>query len=115
MKQMETAWKFIARVKSNAILIVDKDIPMTRGIGTGQTSRIGAAQIALTQADIYAKGAVLASDAFFPFPDTVELAARYGIAYIIQPGGSIRDKDSIQMADEAGMVMVFTGKRVFWH
>ncbi len=115
MKQIETAWKFIARVKSNAILIVDKDIPMTRGIGTGQTSRIGAAHIALTQADIYAKGAVLASDAFFPFSDTVELAARYGIQYIIQPGGSIRDKDSIYLADEAGMVMVFTGKRAFWH
>lgn len=115
MKQMEIAWKFIARVKSNAILIVDKNIPMTRGIGTGQTSRIGAAQIALTQADTHAKGAVLASDAFFPFSDTVELAARYGIKYIIQPGGSIRDNDSIQQADEAGIIMVFTGKRVFWH
>lgn len=115
MKQLITAWKFIARVKSNAILIVDKNIPMTRGIGTGQTSRIGAAKIALAQADSFSNGAILASDAFFPFSDTVELAAQYKIAAIVQPGGSYRDKDSIAAADSAGIVMVFTNRRVFWH
>lgn len=115
IRQLVVAWKFIARVKSNAILIVDNKIPMTRGIGTGQTSRIGAAKIALDQAGKYANGAILASDAFFPFSDTVKLAEKYNIACIIQPGGSIRDKDSIQEADRAGIVMIFTGKRLFWH
>ncbi len=115
MKQLITAWKFIVRVKSNAILIVDKSIPMSRGIGTGQTSRIGAAKIALLQADSFSTGAILASDAFFPFSDTVELAAQYKISAIVQPGGSIRDKDSIVAADKAGIIMVFTDRRVFWH
>ena len=115
MKQLITAWKFITRVKSNSILVVDKKLPMTRGIGTGQTSRIGAAKIALSQADSYTIGAIMASDAFFPFSDNVELAAMYQIAAIVQPGGSYRDKDSIYAADKAGIVMVFTGRRVFWH
>jgi len=115
MKQLIMAWKCIARVKSNSILVVDKTVPMTRGIGTGQTSRIGAAKIALEQAGSYAIGAIMASDAFFPFSDTVELAARYQIAAIVQPGGSLRDKDSIDAANKAGIVMMFTGRRVFWH
>ncbi|KKQ37786.1 MAG: IMP cyclohydrolase [Candidatus Roizmanbacteria bacterium GW2011_GWA2_37_7] len=115
MKQMIVAWKCIARVKSNAILIVDQKIPMTRGIGTGQTSRIGAAKIAVAQAGRYLTGAILASDAFFPFSDTVELAAKHKIACIVQPGGSVRDQDSIDAANKAGIVMVFTGQRVFWH
>jgi len=112
---LKTAWKFISRVKSNCILIVDAKKSMTRGIGTGQTSRIGAAMIALEQAGDYSKGGIMASDGFFPFDDTVKLAAKHGISTIIQPGGSLRDKDSIKAADEAGISMVFIGKRLFWH
>ena len=115
MEQMRIAWKFIARIKSNTIIIVDKDLPMTRGIGCGQTSRIRAAKIALEQSEKYTNGAILASDAFFPFDDSVKFAAKYKIAAIIQPGGSINDKLSIEAADKAGMVMVLTGERKFWH
>ena len=78
-------------------------------------NRVGSAKIALEQAGENAKGAVLASDAFFPFGDTVETAAQHGIAAIIQPGGSIRDEESIKAADEAGIAMVFTGIRHFKH
>jgi phosphoribosylaminoimidazolecarboxamide formyltransferase/IMP cyclohydrolase len=78
-------------------------------------NRVGAARIALEQAGEKAKGAILASDAFFPFADTVELAAQYGIKAIIQPGGSIRDEDSIKAAHARGIVMVFTGIRHFKH
>lgn len=113
--QMKIAWKFIARIKSNSIIIVDKVLPMTRGIGSGQTSRIRSTRIALEQAKEYTKGAILASDSFFPFPDSVKLAAKYGIAAVIQQGGSINDKLSIDEADRAGIVMVFTKKRAFWH
>lgn len=115
LEQMKIAWKFISRIRSNSVIVVDKIKPMTRGIGAGQTSRIGAAQIALHQAGKQADCAILASDAFFPFADSVELAIRSGIGAIIQPGGSIRDKDSIRVADEAGIPMVFTGSRAFWH
>ena len=78
-------------------------------------NRVGAANIALDQAGDKAKGAVLASDAFFPFGDTVETAAQYGIAAIIQPGGSIRDQESIDAANKAGIAMVFTKIRHFKH
>ncbi len=115
IKQMRTAWKFISRIKSNTIVVVDKEIPMTRGIGAGQTSRIGSAKIALEQAGKYCKGGILASDSFFPFGDTVQLAAQYGISAIVQQGGSINDAASIQAADKAGIPMVFTGRRAFWH
>ncbi len=115
LEQMKIAWKFIARIKSNTIIIVDKDLPMTRGIGCGQTSRVRSAKIALEQAGKYTTGAILASDAFFPFDDSVKLAASHKIAAIIQPGGSINDKLSIEAADKAGMVMVCTGERKFWH
>lgn len=115
IKQMQIAWKFISRIKSNTILVVDKEIPMTLGIGAGQTSRIGSAKIALEQAGKYCKGAIFASDSFFPFDDTVKLAAQYGIAAIIQQGGSVNDATSIQAADAAGIPMVFTGRRAFWH
>ncbi len=115
MDQIKLAWKFISRIKSNAVIIVDKDLPMTRGIGTGQTSRVRATKIALEQAGNYAKGAILASDSFFPFGDSVELAARQGIAAIVQQGGSINDQASIDAADKAGIIMVFTNRRAFWH
>lgn len=113
--QMKIAWKFIGRIKSNTILVMDKTLPMTRGIGSGQTSRIKSAEIALQQAGKLAAGSVLASDSFFPFDDTVKLAVKHGITAIIQQGGSINDKLSIMAADKAGIVMVMTGERKFWH
>lgn len=115
LDQMKVAWKFISRIRSNSVIIVDKNIPMIRGIGSGQTSRIAATQIALNQAKDYIKGSILASDSFFPFDDSVRTAAKWGIGAIIQQGGSIRDKDSIAAADKAGIPMVFTGRRAFWH
>ncbi len=101
MRQMEIAWKFIGRIKSNTVIVVDKDLPMTRGIGSGQTSRVRATQIALEQAGKYAKGGILASDSFFPFDDSVRLAVESGIAAIVQQGGSVNDKDSIKVANKA--------------
>ena len=112
-KALEFAWKLVKHVKSNAILISNEK--RTLGVGAGQMNRVGSAKIALEQAGEAAKGAVLASDAFFPFGDTVETAAEHGIAAIIQPGGSIRDEESIKAADEAGIAMVFTGIRHFKH
>lgn len=113
MKDMLFGFKVVKHVKSNAIVIV-KD-GQTLGIGAGQMNRVGAAKIALEQAKDKAKGAVLASDAFFPMDDTVELAASYGITAIIQPGGSIKDEDSIVACNKNQMSMVFTGKRHFKH
>jgi phosphoribosylaminoimidazolecarboxamide formyltransferase/IMP cyclohydrolase len=88
---------------------------MTVGVGAGQMNRVGAAKIALEQAQELAKGAVMASDGFFPMNDTVTLAADYGISAIIQPGGSIKDQDSIAVCDDRGLPMVFTGIRHFKH
>lgn len=110
---LKFGWKVVKHVKSNAIVVNSAD--MTLGVGAGQMNRVGAAEIALRQAGQKAKGAVLSSDAFFPMDDTVELAAKAGITAIIQPGGSIRDQDSIQKANEHGMAMVFTGVRHFKH
>lgn len=110
---LKFGWKVVKHVKSNAIVVNDKE--KTLGVGAGQMNRVGAAKIALEQAGEKAKGAVLASDAFFPMNDTVEVAAKAGITAIIQPGGSIRDEDSIKMADEYGIAMVFTGVRHFKH
>jgi len=107
------AWRVVKHVKSNAIVVAKNGV--TLGIGAGQMNRVGAARIALEQAGDRAQGAVLASDAFFPFADTVELAAKAGITAIIQPGGSIRDEDSIKAADAAGVAMIFTGIRHFRH
>ncbi len=115
LKQMKIAWKFIGRVRSNSIIIVDKNLPMTRGIGSGQTSRVRATRIALEQAGKHAKGAILASDSFFPFDDSVKLAAKSGIAAIVQQGGSVNDKASITAANKAKIPMVFTSERKFWH
>lgn len=107
------AWKLVKHVKSNAIVVASSH--QTLGVGAGQMNRVGSAHIALTQAGEAAKGAVLSSDAFFPFGDTVETAAAHGISAIIQPGGSIRDEESIKAADEAGIAMVFTHIRHFKH
>ena len=105
--------KVVKHVKSNGICVVKGNA--TLGIGPGQTNRIGAAEIALGMAGEKAKGAVLASDAFFPFRDCVEVAAKAGITAIIQPGGSVRDQESIDACNEFGIAMVFTGKRHFKH
>lgn len=115
LEQMKIAWKFISRIRSNSTIIVDQKLPMIRGIGSGQTSRVAATQIALDQALTYLKGSILASDSFFPFDDSVKLAASRGVGAIIQQGGSIRDEDSIKAADQAHIPMVFTGRRAFWH
>ena len=115
LEQMKIAWKFISRIRSNAIIVVDKDLPMTRGIGSGQTSRIRSTKIALVQAGNFTTGGILASDSFFPFDDSVKLAAKHGISAIVQQGGSINDKLSIEAANKAGISMVFTGRRSFWH
>ena len=115
LEQMKIAWKFISRIRSNSIIVVDKDIPMTRGIGSGQTSRVRATRIALEQAGQFANGAILASDSFFPFDDSVKLAAKNRIGAIVQQGGSINDRASIEAADAAKIPMVFTGERKFWH
>lgn len=107
------AQKLVKHVKSNAIL-VSRD-RTTLGIGAGQMNRVGAVKIALEQAGEKAQGAVMASDGFFPFDDSVRTAAAAGITAIIQPGGSIRDRDSIAAANELGIVMVLSGTRHFLH
>ncbi len=110
---MKLGWAVVKHVKSNAIVVSDDQ--MTLGVGAGQMNRVGAAGIALEQAGDRAKGAALASDAFFPMDDTVEAAAKAGITAIIQPGGSVKDEDSIKKANEYGITMVFTGVRHFKH
>jgi phosphoribosylaminoimidazolecarboxamide formyltransferase/IMP cyclohydrolase len=113
LKQLLFAWKVVKHVKSNAIVLCNND--MTVGIGAGQMNRVGAAKIAIEQAGQLAEGAVMSSDAFFPMNDTVQLAAAAGVTAIIQPGGSIKDQDSIDLADEKGIAMIFTGVRHFKH
>jgi phosphoribosylaminoimidazolecarboxamide formyltransferase/IMP cyclohydrolase len=107
------AWKVAKHVKSNAI-VVTRD-RATLGIGAGQMNRVGAAKIALEHAGDRARGGILASDGFFPFDDSVRTAAAAGIEAIVQPGGSRRDRDSIDAANELGVVLVFTGTRHFLH
>ncbi len=113
MRALRFAWKVAKHVKSNAIVLSNEYA--TVGIGAGQMSRVDACRLAITKAASLTKGAVLASDAFFPFRDGVDVAAEAGITAIIQPGGSIRDAEAIQAADEAGIAMVFTGIRHFRH
>ena len=112
-QDMIFAMKVVKHVKSNAIVIA-KD-GMTVGIGAGQANRIWAVENAIKQSNFPLEGAVLASDAFFPFPDCVEAAAKAGIKAIIQPGGSVNDEGSIKKANEYGIAMVFTGMRHFAH
>ncbi|MBT2600559.1 MULTISPECIES: bifunctional phosphoribosylaminoimidazolecarboxamide formyltransferase/IMP cyclohydrolase [unclassified Oceanobacillus] len=113
INDMLFAWKAVKHVKSNAIVLA-KD-SQTIGVGAGQMNRIGAAEIAIKQAGDKSEGAVLASDAFFPMPDTVEAAAKSGIKAIIQPGGSKRDQDSIDVCNQFGIAMVYTKVRHFKH
>jgi len=113
MESMLFGMKVVKHVKSNAIVIA-KD-RATLGIGPGQTNRIWSAEMAIERSGEEVRGAIMASDAFFPFDDCVEVAAKAGITAIIQPGGSIRDEDSIKKCDEYGIAMVFTGMRHFKH
>ncbi len=113
VEELLFAWKVCKHVKSNAIVVSNE--LTTLGIGAGQMNRVGAVKIALEQAGEKAKGGFLASDGFFPFDDSVKTAASAGINGIIQPGGSLRDKDSIKAANELGLMMVFTGRRHFLH
>lgn len=113
--QMRLGWKFVSRIRSNTVIVVDPSLPMTRGIGSGQTSRVRATRIALEQAGDHVRGAILVSDSFFPFDDSVKLARDFGIGAIVEQGGSINDKASIEAADKARIPIVFTGERKFWH
>ncbi|MBD5190014.1 MAG: bifunctional phosphoribosylaminoimidazolecarboxamide formyltransferase/IMP cyclohydrolase [Bacteroidales bacterium] len=108
-------WKVVKHVKSNAIVVVKNGA--TAGVGAGQMNRVGSAHIALEEAKAagLTEGLVLASDGFLPFDDTVELASKYGVTAIVQPGGSIRDEDAIKKANEKGITMLFTGMRHFKH
>lgn len=115
LADMEFGWRIVKHVKSNAIAVVRDG--HTIGVGAGQMNRVGSAEIALreAQAQGFTEGLILASDGFLPFDDTVALAAKYGVAAIVQPGGSIRDNDAIAKADELGITMLFTGMRHFKH
>jgi phosphoribosylaminoimidazolecarboxamide formyltransferase/IMP cyclohydrolase len=113
MKTLRFAWKACQHVKSNAIVFAVGEA--TVGIGGGQPNRIDCVKIATQRAGEHSRGAVMASDAFFPFPDSVEEAAKAGITAIVQPGGSVRDAESVAACDQAGIAMVFTGVRHFRH
>jgi phosphoribosylaminoimidazolecarboxamide formyltransferase/IMP cyclohydrolase len=109
----ELAFRICGYVKSNSIVLVKDGVAW--GIGAGQQNRVESGQIAAQKAAGRAKGGACASDAFYPFPDGIEAAAEAGVAVIIQPGGSVKDKDTIAKADELGVAMVFTGERHFLH
>ena len=116
LKAMLLAWNVCKHVKSNAIVIANEF--QTIGVGSGQMNRVDSVRIAAMRAERFnlpVNGAALASDAFFPFRDNVDEAAKLGVSAIIQPGGSIKDDESIKAADEHGISMVFTGHRHFKH
>jgi phosphoribosylaminoimidazolecarboxamide formyltransferase/IMP cyclohydrolase len=110
---LDFAWRVVKHVKSNAIVYAAKD--QLVGVGAGQTSRVDSVKIAKMKAVLPTKGCALGSDAFFPFRDGIDMAAEAGITAIIQPGGSVRDEETIQAADEHGIAMIFTGVRHFKH
>jgi phosphoribosylaminoimidazolecarboxamide formyltransferase / IMP cyclohydrolase len=113
MKALQLAWKVCKHTKSNTIIFADKT--HTLGIGAGQMSRVDSAKIAIEKACASLKGSAVASDAFLPFPDTLEVAAEAGATALVQPGGSIRDKEVIDAANRLQMAMIFTGIRYFRH
>ncbi len=113
LKELLFAWKIVKYAKSNSTVISTGT--RTLGIGMGQTSRIGAVELALKRAGKRAKGAVMASDAFFPYRDSIDAAVKEGVTAIIAPGGSIRDSESILAADDAGIAFVWSGVRAFLH
>jgi phosphoribosylaminoimidazolecarboxamide formyltransferase/IMP cyclohydrolase len=113
MAALEFAWKVVKHVKSNAIVYAVAG--QTVGVGAGQMSRVDAARLGASKAVLPLKKTVVASDAFFPFPDGVEEIAKHGAIAVIQPGGSVRDKEVIAAADKLKLAMVFTGVRHFRH
>ncbi len=113
LSTMKFAWKVCKHVKSNAIVFAKEGA--TLGVGAGQMSRVDSVKIAVMKAQSSLEGSVVASDAFFPFPDGVEEAAKAGAKAFIQPGGSVRDADVIATCDRLGLAMVFTGLRHFLH
>ena len=113
LRDLAFAWKACKHIKSNTIVLASDNTLV--GMGAGQPNRVTSVHLALRIAQDKAKGSVLASDAFFPFPDSVEMAAEGGVTAIVQPGGSIRDEDSVEAANRLGLVMVLTGARHFRH
>ena len=112
-RDLEFAWRVAKHVKSNAIVLAKEG--RTVGVGAGQMSRVDSVKISIQKAHPASKGSVMASDAYFPFRDGIDEAARAGVTAIIQPGGSLRDQETIQAANEHGIAMVFTGLRHFKH
>jgi phosphoribosylaminoimidazolecarboxamide formyltransferase/IMP cyclohydrolase len=113
VEELLFAWKVVKHVKSNAIVYARQG--QTVGIGAGQMSRVDSAQIGISKARMPIQGSVLASDAFFPFRDGVDVAAKAGVRAVIQPGGSVKDQEVIECANQHGLAMVFTGVRHFKH
>lgn len=113
LRELDFAWRVVKHVKSNAIVLSRNG--QTLGVGAGQMNRVGSVKIALEQAGKEAKGAYLASDAFFPFPDSLEEAAKAGIRAVVQPGGSVKDQEVIEAANRLNLIMVFTRRRHFQH
>ncbi len=113
MDDIRFGWEMVRHVKSNAIVLA-RDTSLV-GVGAGQMSRVDSVEISIRKAGDRAAGAILASDAFFPFPDSIEAAAQAGIAAIIQPGGSRRDDEVIAACNHHGIPMIFTGVRHFKH
>jgi phosphoribosylaminoimidazolecarboxamide formyltransferase/IMP cyclohydrolase len=113
LADLKFTWLVCKHVKSNAIVLGKERMVM--GVGAGQMSRVDSVHMAVRKAGERTRGSVLASDAFFPFRDNIDEAARAGVAAVVQPGGSMRDQDSIQACDEHGLAMVFTGVRHFRH
>ena len=112
-KSMEFGWKLVKHVKSNAIVFASASQGIS--VGAGQMSRVDSVKLAAMKAVLPVAGTVVASDAFFPFPDGVETAAKHGVTAVIQPGGSVKDQEVIDAADRLGLAMVFTGIRHFRH
>jgi phosphoribosylaminoimidazolecarboxamide formyltransferase/IMP cyclohydrolase len=113
MAELRFGWSMVRYIKSNAICL-SKDLALV-GVGAGQMSRVDAVEISIKKAGERSQGSVLASDAFFPFADSIEVAAAAGVVAIIQPGGSMRDQEVIDACNQHGIAMVFTGNRHFRH
>jgi len=112
-RALDFAWRIVRHVKSNAIVFTSEH--QLAGVGAGQMSRVDSCRIAALKAVLPLRGTVVGSDAFFPFPDGIEQIAAAGATAVIQPGGSMRDKQAIEAADRLGLAMVFTGVRHFKH
>ena len=113
MAELRFGWEMVRHIKSNAILL-SKDRAVV-GVGAGQMSRVDSVEIAIRKAEDRSHGSVLASDAFFPFPDSIDIAAKAGIVAVIQPGGSRKDDEVIAACDKHGLPMILTGRRHFKH